>query len=95
MTSIHPDIFDPTQHPARIALLDAHWVPVGRWTYDVLEDETSQSMHVPVELDSLGIKINQVVIRVNSNWGNRATTCLVRARLHGVDKSGLVENLNG
>ncbi|MCJ1468320.1 hypothetical protein MMC07_006948 [Pseudocyphellaria aurata] len=92
MRMAHPETL---QDPANAHLLDANWVPIGRWAYDVLADSSSQPMHVPMELEALGVKTDLVLVRVLSNWGNKDTTCLVRARLFGTDKSGQVETLDG
>ncbi|MCJ1463648.1 hypothetical protein MMC07_002256 [Pseudocyphellaria aurata] len=93
ITAIHPDIL--ADQRGQEEALDARWVPVGRWKYDVYADEIAQTFHLPVELESLDVVVDEIVLRVNSNWGNKAATCLVRARLHGVDKSGLREQLDG
>lgn len=93
ITTLHPDIL--VDQRGRKDTLDPKWVPVGRWKYDVYADEIAQTFHVPVELESLGVAVDEMVVRVNSNWGNKAVTCLVRARLHGVDQSGLHERRDG
>ncbi|MCJ1470199.1 hypothetical protein MMC07_008844 [Pseudocyphellaria aurata] len=98
ITSRYPDIMNEQRagtgrFPGLAESLDQAWVPIGRWTYDVHAQEIAQSFTVPVELESLGIAVQEAAVRVNSNWGNKATTCLVRARLHGTDQSGLVDRL--
>lgn len=34
-----------------------------------------------------------IEIRINSNWGSANKTCLVRAKIYGIDKSGNKEKL--
>lgn len=74
--------------------LASHWIPVGRWTYDIYANEVSQKFRVYADLESLGVSVDEIVIRVNSNWANRDVTCLVRARMNGIDRSGVHEQLD-
>lgn len=73
--------------------LPATFIPVGRWTYNIWEDEHIQSFHIPIPLKELGVKSNRFAVRVNSNWGDYGATCIYRARLHAHDVSGIKEDL--
>lgn len=74
--------------------LDSDWVPVGRWTYDIYANKVAQKFHVPVDLEYHSIAVDEIVVRVNSNWANKDVTCLVRAHMHGIDQSGIHEQLD-
>lgn len=74
--------------------LDSNWVPVGRWTYDIYANEIAQKFHLHVDLESHGIAVDEIVVRVNSNWANRDVTCVVRTRMYGIDQSGMHEKLD-
>lgn len=98
VTKLYPDILaSERSENARFLeqrqALDSNWVPVGRWTYDIYANEIGQRFHVFVDLDSHGIAVDEIVVRVNSNWANNDVTCLVRARMHGIDQSGIHEEL--
>ncbi|MCJ1469617.1 hypothetical protein MMC07_008252 [Pseudocyphellaria aurata] len=98
VTKLYPDILaSERSENARFleqrTALDSKWVPVGRWTYDIYANEIEQRFHVFVDLDSHGVAVDEIVVRVNSNWANRDVTCLVRARMHGIDQSGIHEEL--
>lgn len=95
----YPDILpDELSEPARFhehkIALDFTWVPIGRWTYDIHANEAQQKFRVIPDLDSYDIAVDEIVIRVNSNWANKELTCLVRARLDGLDRSGYHEQLD-
>ena len=99
VTELYPDILPSERsEPARFLehkiALDFTWVPVGRWTYDIHANEAKQRFRVIADLESHNIAVDEVVIRVNSNWANREVTCLVRARLDGIDRSGVHERLD-
>lgn len=68
------------------------WLMVGRWKYDVYSEHHVQKFLIPFDLDQEEAYYNKistksVIIRVNSNWGSPYATCLLRARLHGIDRS--------
>lgn len=69
------------------------WLMVGRWKYDVYSDHHVQKFLIPFDPDRdeayyyNKISTSAVVIRVISNWGSPYATCLLRARLHGIDRS--------
>lgn len=99
VTQFYPDILPGERsEPARFLehkiALDFTWVPVGRWTYNIHANEAKQRFRVIADLESHNIAVDEVVIRVNSNWANRDVTCLVRARLDGIDRSGVHEQLD-
>ncbi len=64
-------------------------VPAGKWTYNVHANQEAQKFSVAF----VDIAIQRVAVRIASNWGNSNITCLVRAKLHGIDKSGIEETL--
>ena len=63
---------------------------VGQWIYNVHAIQEAQKFLV-VGYD--GPAIQRVIVRILSNWGNPNMTCLVRAKLHGVDMSDIQEKL--
>ena len=73
--------------------LTAEYVLVGRWTYNIWENENIQSFTIPFPLKTLGVASTKFAFRVNSNWGDYAATCIYRLRMHGKDASGIVEDL--
>lgn len=84
----YPDIFTPqsfqiTKHPIQMPLND-EWVPIGRWTYDIRAGEKVQDFQPPTDLDLLKVASDHFVVRVSSNWGDRAETCLAQVRLQGI-----------
>lgn len=62
-------------------------VLAGKWVYNIHANQEAQKF--PVALADLAVK--RVAVRIASNWGNSNKTCLVRAKLHGIDKSGIKE----
>lgn len=69
------------------------WIPVGRWIYNIYEDDNIQTFKIPIPLRDYGVETLKIAMRVNSNWGNVDFTCVNRFRLHGHDTSGLIEAL--
>lgn len=63
------------------------WLMVGRWKYDVYSIHNVQKFLIPFDLEAYNVSTKSVVVRVNSNWGSSYATCLLRARLHGIDKT--------
>ncbi len=91
-----PDIIDNTSTRPQGRSLSSQeleliypWIPVGRWTYDIHHPTSSneQTFFMPLDLESYNLTVRDVVVRVNSNWGNVTNSCLVRVRLHGLDPS--------
>lgn len=75
--------------------LDSDWVPVGRWTYDIYANEIAQKFDIPVDLRLHRVAVDQIAIRVNSNWAvDNLVTCMVRARIHGIDQSTFHKDLH-
>ena len=64
--------------------LDDSWVRVGNWKYDLYDRRHIQKFSIPVELEHFGVRTNQVVVRVTSNWGDNDYVCLYRLKLHGL-----------
>lgn len=60
---------------------------VGRWKYDIYSLHNAQIFRIPFDLEAYNVSTKSVVIRVNSNWGSSYATCLLRTRLHGIDKT--------
>lgn len=97
VTQVYPDILAgdrSVRFREQNQALDSNWVPVGRWIYDIYANEIAQKFPVLVDLEAHGVAVDKIVIRVNSNWADRDVTCLVRARMHGIDQSGLHEQLD-
>ncbi|KAL2044432.1 hypothetical protein N7G274_003137 [Stereocaulon virgatum] len=69
------------------------WIPIGRWIYNIYEEDNIQTFKILISLQDYGVGITKVAMRVNSNWGNVDFTCVNRFRLHGHDTSGLIEAL--
>ena len=69
------------------------WLPIGRWIYNIYEEDNIQTFKIPLPLRDYGVQTTKIAIRVNSNWGDVDVTCVNRLRLHGHDTSGLVEEL--
>ena len=64
--------------------LDATWVRIGAWEYNIYTGKNVQSLPVQVALDHFKVPIEKASIRVRSNWGTRDYTCLYRLKLHGL-----------
>ena len=69
------------------------FLPIGRFHYDVNNNQAVQNFIVPIDLAAMGIKSSRFAFRANSNWGSYDATCINRLRLHGVDMSGEIEDL--
>lgn len=69
------------------------WIPVGRWSYDIYGPSPIQKFFLPVNLSDYNIYTQEVAIRVNSNWGNVDSTCLVQVKLHGHVKDGIRDGI--
>lgn len=69
------------------------WIPVGRWSYDIYGPSPIQKFFLPVNLSDYNIYTQEVAIRVNSNWGNVESTCLVQVKLHGHVKDGIRDGI--
>ena len=66
-------------------------VRAGDWIYNIHANQEAQKFSV-----AFGeIAVQRVAVRIASTWGNSTITCLVRAKLHGIDKSGIKETLIG
>lgn len=95
---LFPEIFE-TSTPQVEGNLDPtvnlgpHFVPVGRWTYNIHRGQAVQTFRLALPLREYGANSTKFSIRANSNWGNSDFTCLNRIRMHGRDSSGFVEML--
>lgn len=63
------------------------WLMVGRWKYNIYSLHNVQKFLIPFNLEAYNFSTKSVVVRVNSNWGSSYATCLLRARLNGIDKT--------
>ncbi|KAL9098304.1 MAG: hypothetical protein Q9163_006015 [Psora crenata] len=70
------------------------FLPVGRWMYNIYEQEHVQTFQIPFPLQGLSVHATRFAVRVNSNWGDYGPTCIYRIRLHGHDQSGLAEEID-
>lgn len=94
------DIIDNDAGPQRRKMPEAvslafefPWIPVGRWIYDIYGPSPIQKFFLPVNLSDYNIYVHEVAIRVNSNWGNVKSTCLVQVKLHGHVKDGIKDGI--
>lgn len=94
------DIIDNDAGPQRRKMPEAvslafgfPWIPVGRWIYDIYGPSPIQKFSLPVNLSDYNIYVQEVAIRVNSNWGNVKSTCLVQVKLHGHVKDGIKDGI--
>lgn len=94
------DIIDNDAGPQRRKMPEAvslafefPWIPVGRWIYDIYGPSPIQKFFLPVNLSDYNIYVQEVAIRVNSNWGNVESTCLVQVKLHGHVKDGIKDGI--
>lgn len=78
-----PQSFQRTKHPTQKPLNDT-WVPIGQWTYDISAAERAQDFQPPIDLNLLKVASDHFVVRVKSNWGDEAETCLAHVRLQGI-----------
>lgn len=94
---LYPDLWRDVSSQGRelamAQILDYNYVPVGRWKYNIYENQEVQTFKIPVPLGEYGVTSSKVAVRVNSNWGNDEYTCVNRLRLHGDDASGTTEYL--
>lgn len=81
--------------PESYRALVSTYLRVGRWVYNIWEDNHVQSFHIPADLEELGVKATDFAVRVYSNWDaeDKGPVCIYRARLHGHDMSGIVEQV--
>ncbi len=73
--------------------LGVEYVPVGRWEYNIWQDESAQAFKIPGPLLNYNFSSDKFAIRVNSNWGNVEFTCINQLRMYGSDKSGIMDEL--
>ncbi len=78
-----PQTFQRTKHLTQKPLND-EWVPIGRWSYDIWAAEKVQDFQPPIDLNLLKVASDHFIVRVNSNWGDSAETCLAHVRLQGI-----------
>lgn len=63
-------------------LLGPSFYRVGKWQYDINSENHVQHFSLDAIIDLPGLRVNKVVLRVNSNWGAHET-CIYRLRLYG------------
>lgn len=73
--------------------LGREYVPVGRWEYNIWQQENVQGFRIPGPLLNYNFSTDKFAIRVNSNWGNVGFTCINQFRMYGLDKSGIMDDL--
>ena len=91
--SLDPSSTQSDKELASSQALPSTFLPVARFYYDINSNQAIQSFNVPFDLAAMGIKSSRFAVRANSNWGSYDATCINRLRLHGVDMSGEVEEL--
>ncbi len=73
--------------------LGSEYVPIGRWEYNIWQNQNVQGFKIPSSLLAYDFGTNKFAIRVNSNWGNVEFTCINQLRMYGTDKSGIMDEL--
>lgn len=73
------------------AQLNADWIPIGRWRYNIYAENNVQKFKIELALGNMTSR--NFAVRVSNNWEDHELTCLVRARLHGIDRSKRRERL--
>ncbi|KAL4802136.1 hypothetical protein BDV18DRAFT_66598 [Aspergillus unguis] len=63
-------------------LLGEDFYRIGKWTYDINEQNHIQTFPVTAYIDSDELRVDKVVFRVLSNWGGNET-CIYRLKLQG------------
>lgn len=63
-------------------LLGPSFYRVGKWVYDINGEDHVQRFSLDAIIDIPALRVDKVVVRVNSNWGANHT-CLYRVRLYG------------
>lgn len=76
--------FQGIKHLIQKPLNESEWVPIGQWTYDIWAAEQVQDFQPPINLNLLKVASDHFVVRVNSNWGDNAETCLAQVRMQGI-----------
>lgn len=84
----YPDILTKTEsqedrHLAADQTLPKGFIPLGRFTYDVRRNQAQQGWTVKTAISRFNVSTTAISIRVNSNWGNLASTCLHQVSLYG------------
>ena len=59
------------------------FLKVAEFAYDVRSDKAVQTFAVADDVRESGVDFGTVVLRIKSNWGQDAFTCLYRFRVHG------------
>ena len=59
------------------------YVRIARWEYDISAPAHVQTHKVDVDLEGLGVPVQELVVRATSNWGGGDHTCFYRVRLGG------------
>lgn len=60
-------------------------VRVGKWIYNIHANQEAQTFSVAYA----DLVIQRVAVRIDSSLGNTNVTCLVRAKLHDINMSGI------
>jgi Sad1 / UNC-like C-terminal len=69
----------PVGVPTTFVLLGTGmYQPVGSW-----EDAWVQNFRLPIEAEDIGIPIQHILVRIDTNHGNEDYTCMYRIRVHG------------
>lgn len=84
----YPDIQTKTEsqenrHLAEDQTLPKSFIPLGRFTYDVRRNQAQQGWIVKTAISRFNVSTTAIAIRINSNWGNLASTCLHQVSLYG------------
>ena len=61
---------------------DDSWICIAQGYYDIHEHDYVQSFSMWPKAKEIGLAVNKVIVRVNSNWGGEHT-CIYRLRMTG------------
>jgi SUN domain-containing protein 1/2 len=59
------------------------YIRIANFTYNIHASRNIQTFPIDEEIRELGVDFGIVVLRIKSNWGTDAYTCLYRLRVHG------------
>lgn len=85
--------FEVDEEPAYPKTLPAfpQYLRLASFTYDIHAPKNIQTFPVDEEIQRLGVDFGIVALRMKSNWGQDAYTCLYRFRVHG-EKLGSISD---
>ena len=78
-------IFGLSPSPNREDGMDDSWIRISSFehTPSAAPHRQSSGFEIPVDLESLGVDVQDFVVRTTSNWGSELATCFYRVGLEG------------